>query len=190
MVKLPHGVQSYPEVTTLGELALRLREKFPDLSARSDLPPDLVEAIQAPWKPDDWVPEVSFMILHALARDVIFRDDEKFQQFCYDMAKESFSGKLVRAVMHFVSPTLLLMSAAKRWSLFKKGAPMKILKMEKNRIYVSLTYPPNMYHRSMLNGFAYSYKAAIDGTKAKNSRVEPEVISLTECRFNATWTFD
>lgn len=190
MVNLPQGVESYPEAKTQGELAVRLRERFPNLGAKGDLPPDVMAAIGAPWRANEWVPEVSFMILHALIRDVVYRNDEGFLQLCYEMAKETFAGTMMRALMHFVSPSLLVMGATKRWPLLKQGTTLKAIKQEKNSLNMSLTYPKNLYHRSMLDGFAQSFKAAIDCTKAQNTSVQPNYFSPTECRYKVTWTFD
>ena len=190
LVKLPDGMASYPEVQTLADLPIMVRQRWPDLIKRDDLPADVIAAISVPWKEGEWIADVNFMVLNALVRDVIYRNDEGYLQFCYDTMKASFSSTLMRAVMHFVSPSLLLMSAAKRWSMLKRGSTFRTIKIEKSRLYASLTYPPDMYHRCMLQGFGKSFEAAINCTKAKNATVEVEFVSHTECRYMMTWTFD
>lgn len=190
MVNLPHGLASYPEAQTHGEVAIRVRDRFPNLAIKGDLPAEIVAAIEAPWQPNDWVSEVSFMTLAALVRDVIFRDDEKYLQFCYDSAKETFSSNLMRAVMHFVSPSLLMLGATKKWALIKKGTTLKVIKQEKHDMYISLSFPEGLYHKSMLSGFAEGFKAAINCTKAQNTVVVTEFTSRTECRYKGTWTFE
>lgn len=190
MVNLPHGVASYPEAQSQAEMAISLRKRFPNLGVKGDLPPEIQAAIEAPWRPQEWVSEVTFMIMHALVRDVIYRNDEGFLQFCYDMAKETFSGPIMRSVMHFVSPSLLMLGATKKWPLLKRGTSLTVIKQEKNRMHISLTYPKGLYHKSMLHGIGQSFKAAIECTKAQDTVVTPEFPSQTEVRYVGSWTFE
>lgn len=190
LVRLPDSVASYPEVQTLSDLPLIVKQRWPDLVDRSDLPPDVVAAIQAPLKPGQWVSEVVFMTLNALVRDIIYRNDEGYLQFCYDTMKSNYESAFMRAVMHFFSPSLLAMSGSKRWAMLKKGTTITTLSHEKTKLSVSLTYPPNMYHKCMLEGFAKSFQAGIDCTRARNCIVHTLPKNTTECRFDIHWEFD
>lgn len=189
MSGLPDGIASYPQAQTRVDIGAQARSRWPDLADRPDIPQDIREAIQRPWVDGEWISEVVFMAYHALIRDVIYRDDTLFQQFCYDVSKESFSTPIMRAMMHFVSPALLVMGASKRWAMMKRGSELKAIKSAKDNLTVRLTYPPNLYHRCMLEGFSQSFRAGINCTRVTSCSVDVQPISEKECHFHAKWQF-
>lgn len=189
MLKLPAGLSSYPEAQTTADLAIQVRERLPSTLPKEQLPKEIFRAVEAHWVPGQWISEVAFMTLLALARDLVFDNDDDFLRLCYDLAAASYSGKVMRSLMHFASPTLLLMGASKRWSIYKRGTELRSIKLDKHNLVASLHFPPNLYHKLMLRGFAQSFAAAIEGTRARNVSVEVQSHSSTECKYNITWQF-
>lgn len=189
IARLPRGLDSYPEAQTRADMAVAVQKRWPTLADRSDLPEDVKAPLLRPWVEGEWISETVFMAYHALIRDVIFRDDDLFKKFCYDVAVESFSSTIMRAVMHFVSPALLVMGASKRWTMMKRGTELVAVKSSKESLAVKLTYPPNMYHRCMLDGFAESFRAGINCTRVNSCSVVARPVSELECHFDAQWSF-
>lgn len=190
LLRLPNGIQSHPQVKTLADVALLVRGRWPELPNHPDLPPDLRAALSAPWQKGEWVQETVFMALTALVRDIIYKDDEKYLQFCYDTSKEAYAGPVMRRLMHLVSPSLVVIGASKRWESFKQGTTFRTKNGKQESTTVVLTYPDHLYVRCMLEGFGKSLHAAIDCTKVSETSVQARIISPTECHYSIAWKFN
>ena len=184
---LPQGLDSYPDVQSSAEVAESIRQRFGAALVRDDLPDFIKDAMGMPWKRGTWIPEAHFMTLNALVRDVIYRNDEGYLQFCFDTMKAAYSSHLMRSVMFVMAPSVLALATEKRWSTFKRGVALKTLKSMPDGRLLSMTYPPRLYLTCMLDGVAKSIEAALSCTRAKQYSVITNVISDTECQFLISW---
>lgn len=185
---LPHGMDSYPTVLSAAAVADAPRQKFGDALKRDDLPEPIKKMLDTPWKKGTWIPEVHFMCVMALVRDVVHKSDEKYQQYIFEGMKEQYSGPLMRSVMFVLSPYVLCLTVEKRWGAFKRGVPMKSVQSDKDSCSMVITYPPRLYVVAMLEGMAKSFEAALSCTRVKAYSVKAKIISDEECHFVATWT--
>jgi hypothetical protein len=186
---LPQGLDSYPTILSSAGVADAPRHFFGDQLKRDDLPEGVKALLARPWPKNTWVPEVHFMTIMALVRDIIHRSDEKYLQYIYDAMRQQFSGPLMRSVMFVVSPAVLGLATERNWNAFKKGVPMKTLSSTPQGKVLGITYPPKLYLPSMLEGIGKSIEAAMSCTRATTFAVKTEIISDQECHFIASWVF-
>lgn len=188
IASLPQGIDSYPDMKALADVPAAIRIQFPHLVKKDDLPPAIVAALTAPWYSGTWIPEVHFMALNALVRDVIYKNDSGYLQFCFDTMKASFTGPVMKAVMLFVSPTMLAIGIEKRWGAYKRGSVMTSQVTSATSRTLVLKYPERLYLPCMLAGFGKSIEAGLACTHISGQSVETCIVSDTECHFFTQWT--
>lgn len=184
---LPQGINSYPEYQVVSEFAVAIRKKYQAELQRDDLPNAVKDAMSGDWSKNQWLPEVHFMTLNALVRDIICRSDEKYLQFCFDTMKESYSSPLMRSLMFVMSPAVLALATEKRWSKYRRGVTMKSLQSSANGRVLQMIYPERLYLDCMIGGMGKSIGAALCCTRVKSYEVELKTVSATETQFIVSW---
>lgn len=185
---LPQGIDSYPDIQSTAEVAASIRATFGAELLRDDLPDYVKTAMAGVWHKTDWIPEVHFMTLNALVRDIVCRNDEKYYQFCFDTMKAAFSSPLMRSLMYVMSPSVLALATEKRWGKFKRGSVMKTIQSTSDGRVLQLTYPEKLYLDCMLGGFMKSIEAACRCTRVTSTEIEMKIISPTETHFTISWS--
>jgi hypothetical protein len=187
IASLPQGIASYPQMQTLADVPASIRLRFPNILQKEDLPADLTAALKLPWLSRTWIPEVHFMALNALVRDVIYKNDSGYLQFCFDTMKESFNSPLMRTMMLFVSPNLLAMNFEKKWNLYKRGSVISSQVTSPTSRLITLKYPERIYLPCMLAGFGKSIEAGLACTRVASQEVITQPVSDTECQYVTRW---
>ena len=169
-------------------LHMPCKKKYPQICEREDLPRDIRDVVRSNFSAQQWIPEVHFMLLNALVRDIYFKDDENYGKFCFETMKESYSGPFMRSVMYVMSPSVLALASEKRWSSYKRGVSLKCVSSSSEGRVLSLVFPRGLYLESMLLGMAKSIEAAISCTRAKTYATTYTVVNPQECVFTIHWT--
>lgn len=184
---LPDGVRSYPELRCTTQMHIAIRTQYPELMTRDDLPEDVQRAVRTEWPTGGRMPEVAFMIANALARDIVFRDDEKYRKFCYHTTWEMYQGLMMRSVLYFVSPKVMLLGATKYWQMFKEGSRLTSIGGGRSDHVLDLQHPERAYLKCMLEGFGQSLLAAADAAGAKGASVTVAYPEPVRTRFSLRW---
>jgi hypothetical protein len=186
-VNLPEGLNSYPAAQCTAEVADAPRKKFGDALKRDDLPADVKKMLETPWPRGSWQPEVHFMTVMALVRDIIYKNDEKYLQYIFEGMLEHFNNPLKRSLVYVMSPSVLAMVIEQRWRAYKRGIGLKCIKSTPTGRTLQLTYPAKIYLPSMLDGIARSLEAGLSCTKIKSVGSTIHIISDQECEISFSW---
>jgi len=188
---LPNGLDSYPECQARTDARDNIKREFPDIGSDSNLPKIVRDFFGSRYR-DNWIPEVVSCALLLLTRDVGFKSDDDFLAWCYEGHSSLYRKPHYKIIIYILSPTLLLTGATKRWSTFHRGStltPKPIVKegdfFEGN---ASLTFPPHLFNELLLRVQRGAYKAAIDATRTKGSRIQLTEITDTSASLSFRWS--
>lgn len=190
---LPQGLASYPECIVKGDVFSAARELVAEglRGDAEDLPEPLRAYVQGHWR-EQWFSDVAGTCMNLLARDLVFPGDEQLLKFAYEASAKVFERPLYRVIMKVLSPTLVIVNAAKRWTTFRKGTTLTRNIFERDaktaRACLALTYPSGLYPKLMLLTFAESYRAAADAAHAPEAKVTLAAHDECKAEFEVSWT--
>jgi hypothetical protein len=188
--RLPNGVASHPDAQLKSDAIDHMRASFPGMLDGAVVPQPLIDVFTNR-QPGEWVPEVIGSSLHLACRDLAFQDDESYLDWSYESSEALFNRPLYRVVMHVMSPTLVIIGAAKRWATFHQGSKLEPspASRENGRVTVHgvLTHPGGLFPQLVLQTFARAFEAAVAATRAQNPRATMEQRSDTETRYILSW---
>lgn len=170
---LPNQFDSHPDCLAHTESIDYLRETQPDLVKLVQLPEPARRVFTREDK-REWVPEVATTFLFLAVRDLKFKNDQDWINWCGESATKLYAKPWAKVLMFVLSPTLIVMGAAKRWSAFHRGSVLTTegARHEGNRVVVraTLTFGPGLFDDVTLRRFAKAYEAALVAIKAKGPR--------------------
>lgn len=187
---LPLGWQSYPDCGAHSDTFDRVRSTHPELGTLAGVPEILRRVVHGEGQ-GEWVPECVGCGLFLVARDALFQDDEAFLQWCGESARHSFNRPWARVVMLVLSPTLVVMGAAKRWSSFHRGTTLtpEPAVREAGRMVVraDLAFPHSLFDGLTLRRWGTAYEVALSIAKATAPRVTLSDPTPTSARYSVSW---
>ena len=184
---LPHGLESYATcVTSTAFMNIVWRDHAAVLQANS-LPEAVRRRLTGPWPETLWLPVTTVCFTSALIRDRLCPMQPAFEELMFKINAELFDTKALRAMMHVLSPNLMILGAEMRWSKFYRGVPLKIVKAEKKAVHMRLEFPPKLLNRNYIIGMAATMKAAIAGTGVVHPTCDVGDIEDTSATLLARW---
>ena len=187
---LPRGLQSYPECLVLAEVCECTVQTLAPVVVSDTLPEPLRNLITGSGQ-DKWRSEVVLNAALLMLRDVMLASDEAFTQWTYDDVRRIFSRPAFRVLMALLSPSLVAMGSAKRWSTFHQGSSLGVERLSaaagRSGTKGVLKYPAGFYSGLLITRQTQSFVAAVNLTGAKNARVEVKESGPTETLFVASW---
>ncbi len=187
---LPQGLESYPQCVIKTDVLRGLTDEFSDLSRLEPVPPP-IDALLAGRYPNPWFSEVAANALMLMIRDGRFESDEAFFSWYRHYIGQIFDKPAYRVMMHVFSTSLAVMGATRRWATFHRGSTLKAEAIKKDggryRVGGTLSYPPRLFDRCLLQLIASTYLAALDANRAEEPEVSLEETSPTAARFRASW---
>jgi hypothetical protein len=191
LASLPAGLAAFPECEIQTDSFSYLRRTHPELAKVSGLPAELARVVSGEDR-RDWLPEVWGNLLYLALRDTAFTDDAAFLTWARESSAETYNKLWARALMHVISPTLIVMGAAKRWSLFHRGSTLTPEKAtpENGRISIRgiLSYPTGLYDELLLKRYGKAFEAAVIAAKAKEPGAALESIEPGRAVYRMSWT--
>ena len=118
----PERIVSYPAIYTKADSSFLLRTQLAPGLAAADMPPGLRGLLTQPWQPGEWLPTINYAVPCAFARD--------------------------RNFLTVFGPSLVAMSAAKRWHTLQSGTELVVKKQTKQSVHLLLTLPLKLFLRS------------------------------------------
>ena len=190
LASLPRGLSSHPDAVMKGDIFDYMRTSFPGMLDGIEVPAP-VARLFADQIDGPWVPEVVGNALYLVCREVKFRDDASFLAWSFDAAADLFKTPLYRVLMMVLSPTLVVMGAAKRWSAFHQGSTLTATPAQKadDRLVVhgSLKYPAGLFDPLILELLGKGFEAAVSGAGGKDAKSITRPLSEGETQYELTW---
>jgi hypothetical protein len=188
---LPSGFESFKGCEIRSTVFEPHVRDFARLGAEPSLPGPVADLLAGRLSDRMWVPEVVFQAAYLVVRDLGFEDDDAFHRWLFAANQEMFDKPLLRSLMKLVSPNLIVMGAAKRWSAFHQGSallPGAVETVDGRTVTVTrLKYPEGLFTRMFLVGLEHAFLAAVMAARTKDPRVELSAVEPGEATFTASW---
>jgi len=187
---LPQGLDSFPECRARGEVFDDVRLRFPEIGRDPMLP----TAITAFFKGDytnRWMPEVVGQSVNLMIRDAVLPTDEALLKWSYETSSRLFRDSPFRVLMKLVSPTLLVMGAAQKWSALHAGSTLEAGKVERTEDGSAtsglLRFPAGLFPELFLRVLVPAFQAAVENARARDVAVALRRFSSTDAEYRITW---
>ncbi len=159
--RLPHGLDSYPDVRTKASLYRSIIElrTMPDVSP---LPTGLRRLVEDPMPVSAWIPSVHHHALTLASRDLCCRDDDDFRRFCHDRQRALFDGPLYSVMLAITKPQTLLRSAARRWTSFHRGTDFIVEHLAADGAHILVKHRPHLLDGLLADALLQGLTAVIE----------------------------
>lgn len=166
-----------------------LLERSGELPKDAALPDPIRNALDG--RSGSWHPDVVVMAITLMARDRVFGSDTEYMNFTYQSSSALFDRVIYRALMKLMSPTLLVMGSARRWTTFRSGTQLRSVGSKKvgRRMTgeVILSHPPRLYPDLFLHSLCHTFRAALDLSRGKAVEVRLGVQQSEETQYHLAW---
>jgi hypothetical protein len=164
---------------------------FGQLATEPSLPEPIADLLRGRLAGRVWVPETLFQAVHLVVRDLAFSDDPSFFRWVFETNAALFDKPLLRNLMRLLSPTLIVIGAARRWATFHQGSELTaghvVRSDEGDETVARLRYPQGLFPIIFLEGLEHAFLAAISAARGKGARVKLGKVDLTEAEYRVTW---
>jgi hypothetical protein len=174
IASLPHGLQSFPGCRVRDVTVEPYVRAFGALAHEPGLPAPMAELFAGITSGPTY-PEVVFQAAHLAVRDRVFSDDEPFYEWIFNANALLFDKPFLRNLMRLVSPTLIVLGAARRWAAFHDGSELYADRLvtgsERAETSSHLKYPAGLFSEVFLRGLEQAFMAALLASRAREPRV-------------------
>ena len=122
----------------------------------------------------------------------MFGSDAAHLDWVRRYSAEAMHTPFFRAMMMVLSPTLVVMGAAKRWSKAHRGSALSTAPAPSEGATVlhtgALTFPRGLFPDLYLQGLQHAYTASVSAAGAKNASVTLVGIEPGQARYEIRWT--
>jgi hypothetical protein len=192
IAQLPQGLESYPACRVkfdAVELLLGRCSELVEEKAGGALPAPIRDTLNG--RPGSWHPDVAVMAITLMARDRSFSSDTEYMNFSYQSSSSLFDRIIYRALMKLMSPTLLVMGSARRWTTFRSGTQLRSVGSKKvgNRMTgeVILSHPPGLYPDLFLHSLCHTFRAALDLSRGRGVEVRLGLQQAEQTQYHLAW---
>lgn len=187
---LPLGLETFPECRARGEVFDDIRIRFADIGRDPLLPGPVADFFRGQYS-KTWMPEVLGQVVNLMVRDAAMPSDDALFRWSYETSSRLFRDSPFRALMKLVSPTLLVMGAAQRWSALHAGTSLDVGKVERTADGSAtsgvLRFPPGLFPELFLRGLTPAFQAAVENARARDVSVKLNRCSAGHAEYEITW---
>lgn len=188
--QLPAGMDSFSDYLVRVDGRENLIKDFGALAEDATLPQPVRTYLSGGVR-EAWMPEVISVMTLALARDVMLPSDEALRTWAYDDAISVFKKPMYKMLMFVMSPTLVVMSASKRWNTWRSNSTLSAdpVKQEGGRFVTRLilTAPAQLYDDTSLTQLGQVYVAAATAAGGKDAQLHWAVTTPGTVGYTVSW---
>lgn len=189
MRALPHGLDSYPEVT---QKAFILKSLLQDMNAEGvapRLPAELRALITTPAGANDWLPEVRVQALMLALGDLLFPgDDSAFERHIHKANHRLLDGPIYSLLFRLLGPVRICRGAAGRWEQFHRNTRLTMQSYHSNGCVLTIDAPLNHVPPVLARHYAIGLQVALELAGGQAVMVEPTQLEQGRVRYDAHWT--
>lgn len=184
-----NGLGSFPEQRINRDVYLDTATNFPQLLEHA-MPPELQDLIT---NPKGWAPEVWGIAVMLMTRDLCFESDAAFLNWTRDDVAKMYKRPAYRMLMFVMSPSLVIMGAAKRWQAFHEGSILRAHATRKNKetgraeTRLDLAMPEGLYPPLGLTVYGNAFASAIEAAGARDIRQESPSFDGEAYGYRLSW---
>jgi hypothetical protein len=188
---LPAGSNSFPSCRVRALVFEAIAKDFPQLG-QSELPDPLLGALlRGQLDPNTWIPEVTGQIANLMVREECFETEAEFHAWTYGLNSRMFDKPFLRSVMRLMSPTLLVMGAAKRWSMVHEGTRLNSTPVRdaggRKLTTGELRFPAGLFHASFLEALTPAFSAALAVARGRDVKVRLAHSGAGTADYEVSW---
>jgi hypothetical protein len=187
---LSQGLDSFPDCRVRGEVFDDVRLRFTEIGRDPMLPPVIAGFFKGEYA-NRWMPEVVGQAVNLMVRDAALPTDDALLKWSYETSSRLFRDSPFRVLMKLVSPTLLVMGAAQRWSALHAGTSLEAGKVERTEGGSAtsglLRFPAGLFPELFLRMLAPAFQAAVENARARDVAVNVARFSNTDAEYRITW---
>lgn len=187
---LPKGLDSFPECRVRVLVFEHIGRQYPEL-ARDAPPGPISDLLAGSLDSSNWVPEVVGQVANLMVRDACLPSDEAYCDWTYEMSLLSFGKPLLRQLMRLISPSLLVLGAAKRWSALHVGTELGTSSVhnlgERSEVAGQLRFPRGLFPELFLIGLCPAFRAALSLARGRAIRVELGARTEVSAEYVVSW---
>jgi hypothetical protein len=171
---LPAAWDSFPGCRVRALVFEHIGKQHSDLAQAAPDGP-LRQLLKKRVESNEWVPEVVGQVANLMVRDRYFASDEAYCEWTYEMSLNSFGKPLLRQLMRLMSPSLLVLGAAKRWSALHVGSELSTSAVrnlgERLEVTGHLQFPEGVFPELFLVGLCPAFRAAMSLSRGRDVTV-------------------
>ncbi|MGH7437122.1 MAG: hypothetical protein ACRENE_15720 [Polyangiaceae bacterium] len=175
LASLPQGLESFPGCRVRDVTVEPYARAFGAMAEEPGLPAPLVDLFAGVGGGSTY-PEVVFQAAHLVVRDRVFEDDAPFYEWIFNANANLFDRPIVRSLMRLVSPSLIVLGAAKRWGAFHHGSELTtdrvVISGDRAETFSHLAFPSGLFSSVFLGGLEHVFMAALLASRARDPRVK------------------
>ncbi|MBI5544784.1 MAG: hypothetical protein HY901_12910 [Deltaproteobacteria bacterium] len=159
------------------------REKLEGLA----LPAEVSTLLREPPLNSAWIPEVSTWATLLAIRDLLGFDDGAWLAWFEPRNRQALTNPVLRLVMNFSSPEVLLPLSQAYWAMTHKGSKLTIVERASHALTLALEYPPGLFDREVASTLTVSFSVPLRLSRARSATVTLKSWAPTHSMFQAEW---
>lgn len=191
LAAVPGGLDGHPGCAVSRQVFEPYRRDHGALASASGLPRRVRALYAAGAALPELLPEVEFQAAFLAARDAYAGTDEAFCRWVGAISTEMFDRPVLRTLMRLVSPSLVVLGAARRWTAFHRGSELSTEPQEpigdRSRSLATLRYPEALFPEFFAQALAASFEAAVRSSRGTHVLVRLVAYSGTQSRFDVSY---
>jgi hypothetical protein len=188
--QLPDGLASLPDCRVRAAVFDAIWRDFPELGRR-ELPQPLSDLLRGKVPANAWISEVVGQVANLMVRDVGVKTDDEFLSWTHEVSRALFDKPVLRHLMKMMSPALVVMGAAKRWSAVHQGSTLEAAPVRTSGPRATtvgrLTYPAGLFPPLFFRGLTTAFEAALMGARGRAVQVELASVDVTAAEYLVSW---
>lgn len=186
---LPLQLDTHPTALTRADYSIILRRRLENFLTEANLNSSLVRTLTAPWKLGEWIPTTVYIALCDIARDQLWQTEEAYYQGMFDVATEMYSSPLLKMMFFMLGPSLVCLSAVKRWDTLHQGTKLVVKKQQKESIHLLLQFPHKLVSEPGVKSLGAAICATIAGSRGKNTKYTLIAFGDKEAEMLVQWNY-
>jgi hypothetical protein len=187
---LPNGFDSFEKCRVRAMVFETIGKEFPALAA--GLPPGPLAALLRSETPSNaWIPEVVGQVANLMLRDACLKSDAEYFDWSYRASESAFDKPLLRNLMRLISPTLLVMGAARRWSMLHDGTQLEATAVtptgDRLQTIGRLRFPEGLFPPLFIHGLTAAFSAALTLARGRDITVELKDATSNAADYVVSW---
>jgi len=187
---LPRGFDSFPKCRVRVLVFEPIGKEYPTLGEGLE-PGPLSALLRGAIAPTDWVPEVVGQVANLMLRDACLASDAEYLDWSRRASESAFDKPLLRNLMRLISPTLLVMGAARRWSTLHDGTQLETTPVisagDRWETIGRLRFPGGLFPPLFLEGLTAAFSAAMALARGRNIQVALRDQTANSADYVVSW---
>ncbi len=187
---LPRGFDSFPKCRVRVLVFEPIGKAYPALAEGVE-PGPLSALLRGTIPPNEWVPEVIGQVANLMLRDACLGSDAEYLDWSYRASETTFDKPLIRNLMRLISPTLLVMGAARRWSTLHDGTQLETTPVTSAgdhwQTIGRLRFPGGLFPPLFLDGLTAAFSAAMALARGRDIEVKLRDQTVNSADYVVSW---